>query len=517
MFKSFVDVSVEDKYRAITEFANDGILVIQNRKMVFANPACTALMGWNANGSTVEDILKVATPENRDILLARFRDLGNSVGRTALFTFQIKDTENVERTYEIKASVIRYRGRPAVLCIFRDITERIRKENAVKENEEKRARLKKMESLGLLAGGVAHDLNNVLSGVVSYPELILLDLPEGGRLRKRVEAIHKSGQRAAAIVQDLLTVARGVAVPREPLNLNGVIREYLSSPEHQKLLKYHPEVTVSVSLDDTLMNMEGSSVHIWKVVMNLVSNAVEAVRDGGKVVVSTMNRVLDRPLKGYADVAAGAYAVLVTADDGSGLPPEDLKRIFEPFYSKKVLGRSGTGLGLTLVWNILRDHEGYIDVTSGPEGTRFELYFPITGKTLEDKTSPVHLEDLYGHGEMILIIDDVKSQREISSSMLQALGYRTKAVSGGEAAVDYLKKNRVELLLLDMVMDPGIDGRETYERITKIHPEQKAIIVSGFAENDQVKETLKLGAGRYLKKPITLELLGLAVKAELAK
>jgi len=518
VFKSFVDVSVEDKYRTITEFANDGILVIQNRKTVFANPACcSAFTGLNVNGSMVEDILKVVKPEKREIFLARFRNLGNSVGRTTVFTFRIERAEDVDETYEIKASVIRYRGKPAVLCIFRDITERIREANAVKENEEKLSRLKKMESLGLLAGGVAHDLNNVLSGVVSYPELILLDLPEGGKLRKRVEAIHKSGKRAAAIVQDLLTVARGVAVPREPLNLNDVVREYLNSPEHQKLQKFHPEVTVSVDLDDKLMNVEGSSVHIWKVVMNLVSNAAEAVKDGGNVVVSTMNRVVDRPLKGYCDVPAGEYAVLATTDDGSGLPPEDLKRIFEPFYSKKVLGRSGTGLGLTLVWNILQDHEGYIDVVSGTEGTRFELYFPITRKTPGVKTSSVLLDDLYGHGEMILVIDDVKSQREISSSMLKALGYRTAAVSGGEAAVDYLMKNRVDLLLLDMVMEPGMDGRETYERITGIHPKQKAIIVSGFAETDQVRETLKMGAGQYLKKPLTLELLGLAIKAELAK
>ena len=517
VFKSFVDVSVEDKYRTITEFANDGILVIQNRKTVFANPACSALMGLNANGSTVEDILNLVTPEKREILLARFRSLGNSVGRTTVFTFRIERAKDVDETYEIKASVIRYRGKPAVLCIFRDITERIREEDAVKEKEEKLSRLKKMESLGLLAGGVAHDLNNVLSGVVSYPELILLDLPEGGRLRKWVEAIHKSGKRAAAIVQDLLTVARGVVVPREPLNLNDVVGEYLSSPEHQKLQKFHPEVTVSVDLDDELMNVEGSSVHIWKVVMNLVSNAAEAVKNGGNIVVSTVNRVVDRPLKGYCDVAAGEYAVLATTDDGPGLPPEDLKRIFEPFYSKKVLGRSGTGLGLTLVWNILQDHEGYIDVMSGPEGTRFELYFPLTGKTLGVKTSSALPRDIYGHGEMILIIDDVKSQREISGSMLQALGYRTAAVSGGEEAIDYLKKNRVDLLLLDMVMEPGMDGRETYERITGIHPKQKAIIVSGFAETDPVKETLKLGAGQYLRKPLTLELLGLAVKAELAK
>jgi len=230
-----------------------------------------------------------------------------------------------------------------------------------------------------------------------------------------------------------------------------------------------------------------------------------------------MNRYIDRPLKGYEDVDIGEYAVLAVEDNGPGISSDDLERIFEPFFTKKVMGRSGTGLGLTVVWNVVHDHEGYIDVISDKQETKFELYFPITREAITGQTSPVPLEDLYGHGEMILVIDDVESQREISCRLLEALRYKTKAVSGGEAAIDYLKEHRVDLLLLDMIMDPGINGRETYERIKKIHPKQKAIIVSGFAETDQVKETLKLGAGQYIKKPVTLEELGQAVKEELEK
>ena len=398
-----------------------------------------------------------------------------------------------------------------------DITERKRTEVALRESEEKLARARKMESLGLLAGGIAHDLNNVLSGIVSYPELLLLGLPEDSRLRKPIETMHESGQRAAAIVQDLLTLARGVATTKEPLNLNDLVCDYLNFPEFKKLEQFHPTVTVKTNLDNDLFNVSGSHVHIRKVVMNLVSNASEAVEGSGNVTISTANRYVDRPLRGYDDINIGEYAVLCVSDDGSGISSDDLERIFEPFYSKKVMGRSGTGLGLTVVWNVVRDHKGYIDLKSDENGTTFELYFPVTREEISDKDVSISIKDYKGNGETILVVDDVESQREISCKMLETLGYKTKAISNGEETVEYLKKHSVDLILLDMIMDPGINGRETYERIIKIHPNQKAIIVSGFAETEEVKETQKLGAGKFIKKPLTLEKIGLAIKKELGK
>ena len=356
--------------------------------------------------------------------------------------------------------------------------------------------------MGLLAGGVAHDLNNVLSGIVSYPELILMDLPEDSKLRKPIETMQESGHRATAIVQDLLTVARGVATTKEPLNLNDLISDYLNSPEFKKLEQFHPTVTVKTSLDTDLLNINGSHVHIRKVVMNLVSNASEAIEGSGNVTISTMNRYIDRPLRGYDDVNIGEYAVLSVSDDGSGISSDDLERIFEPFYTKKVMGRSGTGLGLAVVWNVMQDHQGYIDVKSDENGTTFELYFPITRDEISDKDLSIPIKDYKGNGETILVVDDVESQRDISCKMLDALGYKTKAVSSGEEAVEYLKEHTADLILLDMIMDPGINGLETYERIIKIHPNQKAIIVSGFAETDEVKEAQKLGAGQIHKKAV---------------
>jgi two-component system, cell cycle sensor histidine kinase and response regulator CckA len=374
-----------------------------------------------------------------------------------------------------------------------------------------------MESLGLLAGGVAHDLNNVLSGIVSYPELILMDLPEDSKLRKPIETMQESGQRASAIVQDLLTVARGVATTKEPLSLNDLVGDYLHSPEFNKLKQFHPTVTVKTNLDTDLFNISGSPVHIRKVVMNLVSNASEAIEGSGNVTISTMNRHIDRPLRGYDDVNIGEYVVLSVSDDGSGISSHDLERIFEPFYTKKVMGRSGTGLGLAVVWNTVQDHKGYIDVTTDENGTAFELYLPITRDEISDKALSIPIKDYKGNQETILVVDDMESQREISCKMLDALGYKTKVVSSGEEAVEYLKENTVDLILLDMIMDPGINGRETYESIIKIHPRQKAIIVSGFAATNEVKEAQKLGAGQYIKKPVTLEKIGIAVKEELEK
>ena len=209
--------------------------------------------------------------------------------------------------------------------------------------------------------------------------------------------------------------------------------------------------------------------------------------------------------------------MLSVTDDGPGIAPDDLQRVFEPFYTKKVMGRSGTGLGLAVVWNTVQDHKGYIDVRSGENCTTFELYFPMTRDEISQKDSSIPIEEYKGNGETILVVDDVESQREISCRMLDTLGYETKAVCSGEEAVEYLKNNRADLLLLDMIMDPGINGRETYERIIESHPNQKAIIISGFAETDEVKKTLKLGAGNYVKKPFVLEQIGIAVKQELGK
>jgi CheY-like chemotaxis protein len=375
-----------------------------------------------------------------------------------------------------------------------------------------------MEALGTLAGGVAHDLNNLFAGLVSYPELLLIDLEEDSPLRKPILTIKKTGEKATAIVQDLLTLARrGVAVTKI-LNLNDIISEYLKSPEYERLKYYHQGVSLITDFAPNLLNIKGSPVHLSKTIMNLTSNAAEAILGEGKIQISTQNIYIDRPVRGYDHVKEGDYVLLMVSDSGLGISPEDKERIFEPFYTKKIMGRSGTGLGMAVVWGTVKDHNGYIDIHSVEGvGTTLKLYFPTTREQISRKESAMTVDGLMGNGETVLVIDDVEEQRAVASGMLGKLGYSVTSVSSGEEAIEYLKENSADLLVLDMIMDPGIDGLDTYKRILELHPGQKAIIASGFSETDRVKEAQDLGAGAYVKKPYLLEDIGLAVKEELAK
>jgi signal transduction histidine kinase len=384
------------------------------------------------------------------------------------------------------------------------------------ELEAQLQRAQKMESLGTLAGGVAHDLNNILSGVVSYPDLLLSEIPEDNPFRSALLTIKKSGEKAAAIVQDLLTLARrGVAVSKV-VHINSIVEEYLKSAEFQKLKGYHPNVTIDVELPEDLPNVLGSPVHLSKTIMNLVSNAAEAMPDGGTLTIRTGRRETQEPLKGYMTIESGRYVFVEVSDQGTGIAPQDLERIFEPFYSKKVMGRSGTGLGMAVVWGTVHDHKGYIDIKSAlGKGTTFILYFPSTDQAISTQEQAVSLDMYKGSGESIVVVDDVNEQREIAAKILIKLGYRVTTFASGTDAVEYMQHHSADLLILDMIMDPGIDGLETYRRIVERHPRQKAIIASGFSETARVEELQQLGGGEYVRKPYSLETIGLTVKKAL--
>jgi len=399
-----------------------------------------------------------------------------------------------------------------------DMTDIYKAEQEKNDLMDKLARAEKMEAIGLLAGGVAHDLNNILTGIVSYPDLLLLEIPAESPLRKPIITIQESGLKAAAIVQDLLTLARRGVIKSEIANLNNLINDYLKSLEIDKLKIYHPDVIVKTELAKNLLNIRCSPIHIVKTIMNLVMNAAEAMLHGGTVTLSTRNCYIDKPFKGYENVKEGDYVLLQVKDSGVGISLEDLKRIFEPFYTNKVMGRSGTGLGMAVVWGVVKDHKGYIDIKSTiNEGTTIKLYFPVTRKDLTKEAAKFSINDYMGNGEFVLVIDDVAEQRDIAILMLKKLNYRVKSVSSGEEAIAFVKNNQVDLVILDMIMEPGIDGLDTYKEIIKLYPGQKAVITSGFSETDRVKEAQKLGAGIYLKKPYLFKKFAVTIKQELNK
>jgi len=508
----------EERYRKLIEASNDGIAIIRDDKHIYVNQRFLDIFGYDTPQEVLGKSFFVSVhPDDLERVtdLASRRQIGDPV--PSRYEFKGRRKNGQEVFIEVSAAKTIYKGESVSLAYLRDVTER-------KHAEKERARLEaqlqqaqKMEAMGLLAGGVAHDLNNILSGIVSYPELLLMDLPEDSPLRKPIKTIKESGMRAADVVADLLTIARGVAAGKEALNLNAIVSEYLGSAEFDKLEKTHAFVDFRTELDSDLLNISGSSIHIKKVLMNLVANATESIERSGTVIISTGNRYLDEPVGGYEDVKQGEYAVLSVSDNGSGISPEDIERIFEPFYTKKIMGRSGTGLGLAVVWNTVQDHNGYIRVESSEKGTAFELYFPVTREEIADEKEPFDLQDYLGHGEKILVVDDEERQREIACGMLTKLGYNTESASSGEEAVAYVKEHPVDLIVLDMIMPKGINGRETYKEIIKVRPGQKAVIASGFAKTREVDAAQDLGAGTYIKKPYVFEKIGIAVKRELEK
>lgn len=403
-----------------------------------------------------------------------------------------------------------------VLGVYEDITDRKRADEERRSLEERLRRAEKMEALGTMAGGVAHDLNNVLGIVVGYSELLADEVAESSAASPYVKEIQKGAERAASIVQDLLTLARRGVPSRQVLSLNSIVLECRNSPEFAKVLLDHPNLRVKTELESDLLYISGSPIHLGKSFMNLVYNAAEAMPRGGILAVKTANCYLDKTLAGYDEVREGDYVVLRVADTGEGIPDADLKRIFEPFYTKKVMGRSGTGLGLAVVWGTIRDHLGYVNVESEEgKGTTFTLYFPVTREEPAREEAFIAVAEYMGQGECILVVDDVLQQRELAEKILTKLNYRVTTVAGGEEAVEYLRQHKVDLVVLDMIMEPGLDGLDTYRRILEIQPRQKAIIVSGFAETERVTKAQELGAGAYVKKPYVLEKLGVACRREL--
>ena len=511
----------EEKYRSIIENIEEGYFELDLKgNFNFFNNSLCKITGYTHEELKHTNYKKYSNHETSEKMFKLFNQVFRTKQPVNVADFEIIVGDG--RTLQIDLSaapikddtgqVIGFRG------LLRDVSERLKAELKRRQLEKKLQQAQKMKAIGTLAGGVAHDLNNILSGIVSYPDLILMDLPDDSPLTEPIKTIQESGKKAAAIVQDLLTLARrGVSVS-EVVNLNDLIYEYLNGPQFTKLKSYHLNVEVKSHLDSALLNVMGSPVHLSKTVMNLVSNAAEAMPEGGTIKITTKNKYIDLPIAGYDDVEEGDYAVLTVADNGIGIAPEEITRIFEPFYTKKVMGRSGTGLGMAVVWGTVKDHKGYIYVKSDKgKGTTIELYFPVTRKPNHSNEAPISLENYKGEGQTILVVDDVKEQREIAAKILTQLGYSVDTACSGQEAVQYFESKSSDLIILDMIMPPGIDGLETYKRIITKHPQQKAIIASGFSETSRVKEAQRLGAGRYVKKPYTIEKIGMAVKTELNK
>lgn len=496
----------ENLLRSTLESTADGILVVNGeRRATHANKKFQQI--WNIPDDILsqQDALLIREHALKQVkypdqFLERLEELYLSDDEV-YDVLEFKDGRIIER---FSAPLSKGDVNAGRVWSFRDVTAQRKSEHAQKELQDQLERAERLESLGKLAGGVAHDLNNMLGPIVGYSEMLMNELPEKSKSAARAAKIKKSAEQAAVVIQDLLTLARRGKYEMRPVNVNDIVIEYTESPAFESLSTKYPGIKTKLDLSKNAGNILGSVPHLSKVIMNLVTNAYEAMPQNGKLIIAT-DRLSSRN---------GDYVILKVKDNGHGIAEGDKDKIFEPFYSKKQMGASGTGLGLSVVYGIMKDHKGLCDVQSQiGKGAEFTLYFPIAHSINAPKEGVQF--SVVGGTETILVVDDSHDQRELMHEIVDNLGYFVVTAPDGRFAVDFIKSQEVDLVILDMIMEPGMDGLDTYREMLKINPIQKAIVVSGYSESERVQEILNLGAGIFVKKPFSMDTLAGAIRKAL--
>jgi len=388
------------------------------------------------------------------------------------------------------AGITLFERKPAVIGTLIDITER-------KDLEGKVSYMRRMEALGKLAGGVAHDFNNILTTIVGHSSLLRVKIPTDDPLQKHVEQILASTERAAGLTQRLMTYGSRKEAALLPCDLSSLVsrqKKFLAG-----ILRDNVELTVLTCADPLPVLADNGQLE--RVIMNLVANARDAMPHGGDIVIEAGQTVVDGDFirtRGFGN--PGPYAYISVRDSGTGMSDTVKSRIFEPFFTTKDTGK-GTGFGLSIVYDIIKDHKGYIEVISSPgQGTTFFIYFPISGAMLE-KVLPVSLPK--GGHETILLVEDEETPRKYARTILEESGYTVLEAADGKEAVQIYSQNMhaVQLVISDITM-PNMNGGELYQAIKKLRPEASVLFVSGYAE-DLLRKTGILDHGQpFLFKPI---------------
>ena len=508
----------ETRYKKLIETINEVVFSLNAQgRITYLSPSFETMTGLKATDTVGKQFQNLIHPNDHELLSEEMTKLFN--GNISITRYRLLIEKKLLCWVQASCKPLIVNDRViGVNGILTDITAQVQAQEEKKALMVRLARAEKMEAIGTLAGAVAHDLNNVLSGVVSYPDLLLQQLPDNSRLKRMATTIKNSGQKAAAIVEDLLTLSRRGVITTEVVNMNQIITDYLSSAEYNNLSACYPTARVDIDLSPDLNCIMGSPLHLDKTFMNLMVNAFEALPpEGGHIKIQTQNGYLEKPNPLTSDNPhSHDWVILKIKDTGVGIAAEDQERIFEPFFTRKVMGRSGTGLGMAVVWGAVQDHNGHVDLQSHlGEGTEFTLYFPATKQKAAPLREKESIDTYLGQGESVLVVDDVSTQLEIASDILSRLNYTVYAVSSGLAAVEFLKATPVALVILDMIMDPGIDGLDTYRQIAQIAPHQKVIIASGYSKHARIYKAIEEGVIACIKKPYLTAEMGAAIKAAL--
>jgi len=384
-----------------------------------------------------------------------------------------------------------------VMELSRDITEH-------RKLEEQLRQAQKMELVGQLAGGVAHDFNNVLTAILGYSNLIQMKTEKDGPLRGYTEQIITAAEKAANLTHSLLAFSRKQLIALRPVDLNDIVRRV------EKLVSrlISEDIELRAIFTEKELNVMADSVQIEHALINLITNARDAMPDGGHLTIETsVKEINEEFLKEHNYGIAGIYAFLSVTDTGTGIDEDVKGKIFEPFFTTKEVGK-GTGLGLSMVYGIVKQHEGYIDVASEQgRGTTFRIFLPMTSIKVE-KAIESEVLNVRGGTETILFAEDDPAVRKLTRDILRKFGYEVITAENGEDALSRFlgNKDRVQLLLLDLIM-PRMNGKEVYDKIRKINPGIKVIFLSGYSDDIINKKESGAKEMNFLLKPVSINIL----------
>ncbi len=489
----------EANYRALFENSNNGIAIIQDDVHYYANPKYQELSGYSIQDleeKTFETLFEIT--DSRKNLSDILSNLKN-VSHNEVFNARMRKKNGPSIDVEVSASSVIYNGKKTLILSVLDISDRIILEKHL-------IHAQKMQSLGTLAGGIAHNFNNLLMGIQGNASMVLMEIDQRHPYYRNLENIEKLVKNGSNLTNQLLGYAQEGKYEVKPVDLNHVVKE--TSDTFGAARK---DIKISLDLIRRIYGLQADQGQIEQMLINLYVNAADAMPDGGELFIKTLN-VTDKDMqnKPYRP-KKGNYVMLTVRDTGSGMDSETMERIFEPFFTTKGLAK-GTGLGLASTYGIVKGHGGYIDVDSREGlGTTFNIYLPSTAKMLvREGESSDRLQ--IGTGT-ILLVDDEEIILYAGEQMLNKLGYKVLVAKSGREALEIYKENQdtIDLVLLDMVM-PAMGGGETYEKMKEICSDIKVLLSSGYSLDGQATEIMNKGCDGFIQKPFSLKELSQKVK-----
>lgn len=492
----------EEKYRRLFDMESDAIFLVDSEslKIIDANDAATVMYGYtkeellelhNFDISAEPESTRRAIREKWDHVPVRYHRKKDG------FIFPV----------EITARYYHWKEREVHVLAVRDISARLETEKEKRELEAQFYQSQKMESIGTLAGGIAHDFNNLLGGIMGNAELALLRLKGDTNIEDSLNNISRITKNGAKLTKQLLGYARGGKYQVKPTNLNDLINE------HDQLFgRTHKHILIQRKFEPNIWTVDVDRGQIGQVLMNIYVNAQHAMPDGGTLSVETDNVFFEKPIAVPFPIQKGYYVKVTIADTGIGMDKKTLQQVFDPFFTTKEIGR-GTGLGMASVYGIIKNHDGYIQVTSKPkEGTTVTIFLPRSGKASLSGAKNSEEQLAKGSGT-ILFVDDEESVLEVTRQMLEVMGYDVLIADSGEKAIELYKDYRhtIDLVLLDIIM-PNMGGEETFIKLKEIDPKINVLVATGYSLDQKADALRKLGCKGFIQKPFQMSALSLKVK-----